>query len=99
MKAGDIIICVNDSWSASALELVPNRPKKDSFYVVRDLLINFNNTGNDGVYLEEIYNPDIRLNTGIYKEPCFRVDRFSKVDGLEGVLEEVEELFTVKERA
>ena len=99
MKAGDIIVCVNDSWSASALMLVPNRPKKDSFYVVRDLLINFNNTGNDGVYLEEITNPKIRLNSGIHKEPCFRIDRFSKIDGLECVIEEVEELFTVKERA
>jgi len=92
MKAGDQVVCIDDRFDARSEEIIPNRPRKDSIYTIRDIVF-YDMHDKRGVLLQEIRNPkNVRGLFGVTLEPSFNIIRFAPLDDvLESItLEEFE---------
>jgi len=94
-KVGDQVVCINDVFDPRSIELIPNRPKKDNVYTIRDMRY-YNMLDKTGVLLVEIKN-SINVYDRFsksFQEPTFSLHRFVPIDKLvrEDVLEEELEL-------
>ena len=82
-KAGQRIVCVNDSFDAIQQATIPNLPKRDEQYVVRDafqVTRNGTSSGIWAVHLTEIRNPSLPHPSGLGTfEPSFAADRFAEL--------------------
>jgi hypothetical protein len=79
MKPGDIVVCINDIFDSKAIELIPNRPKKDKIYTIRNI-IKYPITNKVGVLVEEITNePILHPNMSGLFEPTFDITRFAPI--------------------
>ena len=79
---GSLVKCINDSFHPESIRLIPNRPKKGTHYMVREIE-EYYGEGKVGLRLEEIKNPHVRFSTGAIKEPSFDIDRFSSEDDID----------------
>lgn len=94
-KVGEKVVCVNDVFDPRSVELIPNRPKKDKVYTIRDIRY-YDLLDKTGVLLMEINNP-VNVYSRLHKsfmEPTFGIHRFAPVNNSvrEDVLEEELEL-------
>lgn len=80
IKAGDQVVCIDDHFDPISVEIIPNRPRKDVIYTVRDMVF-YDMHDKMGVLLHEIHNPKIvRGLFGTALEPSFNVIRFAPLD-------------------
>ena len=91
-KIGEQVVCVNDVFDPRSIELIPNRPKKDKLYTIRDILY-YELLDKTGVLLGEIKNGSNVYNKlyKTYVEPTFGIHRFAPVNKTtrhEGIEEE-----------
>ena len=94
IKEGMEVVCINDSFAAQSIELIPNRPVKNKVYIVREIRY-YDHLDKTGVLLVEIYNPPtVRGLFGMEHEPSFSITRFAPLDSVlnEISLESVEEM-------
>lgn len=79
MNIGDQVICIDGgNWTEQALLLIPNRPKEDKLYTIRDVALTRNGKA---LLLEEIENPLVPHPSGMgLFEPNFNANRFRKID-------------------
>lgn len=83
------IICINALFSSDTLEFFEKHgvitPELDSFYSVRDIIINSN--GQTGILLNEIINPKISVEHPLLgialMETNWNLRRFKNIDGTE----------------
>lgn len=88
MKTGDIVVCVNDTYTEEQIKMIPNRPIKDQEYTIDEVLIT---RMGKGVTLAEIDNPPLPHPSGLGTfQPSFDVKRFRAVDTVD--LVETEQL-------
>lgn len=91
MNIGTEVICINDVFSDEQIKLIPNRPKKDKIYVVRD---SFKTRNGNALHLMEITNPPLKHPSGMGTfEPSFSSERFAPLisdELLSELLEETE---------
>lgn len=93
IKEGDQVVCIDDNFDPRSMEIIPNRPKKDSIYTVREMRY-YDMHDKMGVTLVEIKNPLIVKDFfGKLQEPSFNIIRFAPLDQvLDSIsLEELEE--------
>lgn len=96
-KAGQKVVCVKDAFDAIQKSTIPNLPKRDISYRVRDAFqVNRNGTASGiwALHLTEIRNPMLPHPSGLGTfEPSFAASRFATVvDDEEAVAKEVEEM-------
>lgn len=96
-KAGQKVVCVRDSFDPIQQATIPNLPKKDVTYRVRDAFQVTRNGTSSGVWalhLTEIRNPMLPHPSGLGTfEPSFAAARFATVvEDEEAVAEEIEEM-------
>jgi len=94
-KPGQKVVCVKDAFDAIQKSTIPNLPKRDMTYVVRDAFQVTRNGTSSGVWalhLKEIRNPMLPHPSGLGTfEPSFAADRFvSVIDDEAAVAREVE---------
>jgi hypothetical protein len=78
MKTGDIVVCVNDTYTEEQIKMIPNRPVKGESYTVDEVLITRNGKG---VTLVEIDNPPLPHPSGLGTfQASFSVSRFRVMD-------------------
>lgn len=78
MKRENLIVCINDQFSDEQIAMIPNRPVRDEYYVVREVSVTRNGKA---VWLEEISNPPLAHPSGMGTfEPSFSIERFRVVD-------------------
>lgn len=97
MKVGEKVVCIDDMFTEHAKQLIPNRPKKDLVYVIRDMVYHPEIPAM-GLLLEEIVNPILPHHMGNGEfEPTFSAHRFVPLDWEvdEEKLEEVDEATSV----
>ncbi len=79
-RAGQRIVCINDNFDAIQQATIPNLPKRDEQYVVRDafqVTRNGTSSGIWAVHLKELTNPHLPHPSGLGTfEPSFAADRF-----------------------
>lgn len=80
MRVGDLVICINDTFSTEQIRIIPNRPVKDKTYTIRDIVKVFEK-GDVGYLLMEITNPLIPndRNPTLRFEPNFSHSRFANL--------------------
>jgi hypothetical protein len=88
-NVGDIVLCINDSFSYNAINYFKLLPIKHKIYTIRQIKYYSNNE--IGFLLEEIINP-LCKNTIKDYEPSFKSTRFKKIDtpSIENILRELE---------
>ena len=96
-KAGQKVVCVKDSFDAVQQATIPNLPKRDVSYRVRDAFQVTRNGTTSGVWalhLTEIRNPMLPHPSGLGTfEPSFAAERFATVvDDEAAVAQEIEEM-------
>ena len=93
MEVGSLVECVNGSFDAKLIELIPNRPKQGKIYTIRNIKQYPSNK--TGVLLEEIINEPLVLPNldGLF-EPTFDINRFREVQ--EGNIEELTEILELE---
>lgn len=96
-KVGQKVICVNDSFDALQQATIPNLPKREVSYRVRDAFQVTRNGTTSGVWalhLTEISNPMLPHPSGLGTfEPSFAADRFaSAIEDEAAFAQEVEEM-------
>lgn len=93
IKEGTEVVCINDTFPVESIMAIPNRPKLNQVYTVREIRY-YNHLDKAGVLLEEITNPHNvhNLLEGML-EPSFSITRFAPLDDVlsEISLEELEE--------
>jgi hypothetical protein len=86
-SVGQKVVCVDDKWSETVLELYLNLPKKDSVYVVRavrvgvkadELIMDMRRVLEQSILLVGLYNPTNKLGV----EAGFAASRFRALDEL-----------------
>lgn len=90
IQIGTKVVCVDDRFDINSVKLIPNRPKKDLVYTIREIF-EHPEVGAIGVLLEEISNP--KLKHTVYEnmfEPTFSINRFVPIDWQEDVKEKEE---------
>ena len=93
IKEGDQVVCIDDNFDPRSMEIIPNRPKKDSIYTVREMRY-YDMHDKMGITLVEIKNPlMVKDFFGRLQEPSFNIIRFAPLDQvLDSIsLEELEE--------
>ena len=94
---GQRIVCVNDNFDAIQRETIPNLPKQETTYHVRDAFQVTRNGTSSGIWalhLTEIRNPMLPHPSGLGTfEPSFAAERFALLNEDEVAAEqEVKEL-------
>ena len=92
------VICTNDSFPAPVLafyaEFGIQTPKRDKMYTVRQ--VKRHTTGDTGVLLNEIKNPDVPVKHPVmgevWFEPTFNINRFATLMGQPVRQEELEDV-------
>tara|TARA_R110000803_G_scaffold37781_4_gene81569 strand:- start:28466 stop:28777 length:312 start_codon:yes stop_codon:yes gene_type:complete len=79
MKIGSYVTCIDDQFSIKQLSKLTNIPKRDNYYTIRDI-IEYPELSRAGIRLEEISNPEIELENGVFHEPTFSIMRFRELD-------------------
>jgi hypothetical protein len=93
MEVGSLVECVNGSFDAKLIELIPSRPKQGKIYTIR--LIKPYPSNKTGVLLEEIINePLILPNLDGLFEPTFDINRFREI--AEASIEELTEILELE---
>ena len=93
MKVGQEVVCIDGEFMPPQISLIPNRPKEDKIYTIRDI---FTTRMGRALHLEEITNPQLEHPSGLGTfEPSFAIERFRPLieDEVEATVEEVEEMF------
>lgn len=87
------IICINDNFSPEKMAEIPNRPIKDKFYTIRDVIKSQNGIG---LLLNEVHNPKsgwtILNGIKFTFEPNFSIKRFSDINGNPLNVEEISKI-------
>ena len=82
-KPGQRVVCVNDRFDAIQQATIPNLPKRDKAYVIRDVFQVTRNGTSSGIWalhLTEIRNPNLPHPSGLGTfEPSFAANRFSEL--------------------
>jgi hypothetical protein len=82
-KIGQQVVCVRDAFDAVQKATIPNLPKRDATYHVRDVFQVTRNGTNSGIWalhLVEIRNHMLPHPSGLGKfEPSFAAERFATV--------------------
>ncbi len=96
-RIGQKVVCVRDAFDAVQKATIPNLPKRDVTYHVRDAFQVTRNGTNSGVWalhLKEIRNPMLPHPSGLGTfEPSFAADRFATiVDDEQEAERQVEEM-------
>lgn len=89
VEIGTRVVCVDDRFDSRSIAIIPNRPKKDLVYTIREIF-EHPEVGAIGVLLDEISNPDLLHQKGHLFEPTFSINRFVPVTWEEDALEKVE---------
>lgn len=80
-RVGQRIVCINDSFDVRQRATIPNLPKREKAYTVRDAFRVTRNGTVDGiwaVHLEELRNPNLPHPSGLGEfEPSFAAERFA----------------------
>lgn len=92
------VICVNDQFAAPVLAFYAQHgvqtPKRDTVYTIRQ--VKRHTTGETGVLLAEIQNPEVPVAHPVlgetWFEPTFNVNRFATLLGEPVRQEELEEV-------
>ena len=81
IKPGDLVVCVDDHWSAETLQCIPNRPVVGYVYGVRELVPPDEYDIHWGLKLDEVVNRPIKhlFSARIY-EDSFLTSRFRPVN-------------------
>lgn len=80
IQVGTKVVCVDAMFDARSIALIPNRPKKDLVYTVREI-IEHPEVAAIGLLLNEITNPELKHATkGHMFEPTFSINRFVPLD-------------------
>jgi hypothetical protein len=90
------IICTNDKFAPEVLAIYAKFgvviPKKDTIYTVRQ--VKKHTTGDTGLLLNELVNPDVPVKHPImgevWFEPTFNINRFATLAGMPVKKEELE---------
>lgn len=94
IKKGDKVVCIDDVFDPRSVMIIPNRPKKDRIYTIRELRY-YDMHDKMGVLLEEVKNSDnVRDFFGKTQEPSFNINRFAPLDDILDQIE-IEELETM----
>lgn len=92
MQVGSLVECVNGSFDAKLIELIPHRPKKGKIYTIRTIQ-NYPKKNSVGLLLEEIINEPLMMPNmdGLF-EPTFNIERFRELPemNIEELIEELE---------
>ena len=97
IKEGDQVVCIDDVFDPRSIEVIPNRPKKDSIYTIREIRY-YDMHDKMGVTLVEVKNAhNVRDFFGKLQEPSFNIVRFVPIDKVldEISIEEIEEAFAL----
>ncbi len=97
IKEGDQVVCVDDVFDPKSIEVIPNRPKKDKIYTIREMRY-YDMHDKMGVTLVEVKNAhNVRDLFGKLQEPSFNIVRFVPIDKVldEISIEEIEEAFAL----
>lgn len=97
IKEGDQVVCVDDVFDPKSIEVIPNRPKKDKIYTIREMRY-YDLHDKMGVTLVEVKNAkNVRDFFGKQQEPSFNIVRFVPIDKVldEISIEEIEEAFAL----
>ena len=97
IKEGDQVVCIDDVFDPKSMAIIPNRPKKDNIYTIREMRY-YDLHDKMGVTLVEIKNAhNVRDMFGKVQEPSFNIIRFAPLDKVldEISLEELEEAFAL----
>ena len=97
IKEGDQVVCIDDVFDPRSIEVIPNRPKKDSIYTIREIRY-YDMHDKMGVTLVEVKNAhDVRDFFGKLQEPSFNIVRFVAIDEVldEISIEEIKEAFAL----
>ncbi len=84
MKAGSIVMCINDTWDDDIFELHDTLPVKYGIYTIRKIFTNIEKAGGPpGVALEGIYGHIINYRAywgeEVIIECHFRIARFKEI--------------------
>jgi hypothetical protein len=94
IKEGDQVVCIDDVFDPRSMHIIPNRPKKDNIYTIREMRY-YDMHDKMGVTLVEIKNAqNVKDYFGKVQEPSFNIIRFAPLDKVldEISLEELEEM-------
>jgi len=96
-KVGQKVVCVKDGFDAIQQATIPNLPKRETTYLVRDAFQVTRNGTSSGIWalhLKEIRNPMLPHPSGLGTfEPSFAASRFSTiVEDESEAAHEIEEL-------
>ena len=97
IKEGDQVVCVDDVFDPKSIEVIPNRPKKDKIYTIREMRY-YDLHDKMCVTLVEVKNAhNVRDFFGKLQEPSFNIVRFVPIDKVldEISIEEIEEAFAL----
>jgi hypothetical protein len=97
IKEGDQVVCVDDVFDPRSMEIIPNRPKKDKIYTIREMRY-YDMHDKMGVTLVEVKNAkNVKDFFGKLQEPSFNIIRFVPIDKVldEINIEEIEEAFAL----
>ena len=95
-KPGKRIVCINDSFDPIQQQEIPNLPKQDEVYTVRDafqVTRNGTSSGIWAVHLAEIKNPMLPHPSGLGSfEPSFAATRFAELNDEQATAAEQKEV-------
>ena len=78
IKFGTKLVCINDTFSEEQKAMIPNRPVRDSYYTVDEILIT---RRGKAVTLVELDNPPLMHPSGAGTFiPSFDINRFRELD-------------------
>lgn len=90
MKVGSFVQCINDVFNPEQLLKIPNRPKLNEYYTIREIIVFDTNTG---VLLEEISNSHIPSKKYGTIEPSFNIERFREMEDMPDIQALLDEVF------
>lgn len=95
-EPGQTVVCINDQFDAIQKTTIPNLPKKELKYTVRDAFQVTRNGTASGIWalhLVEITNPELTHPSGLGTfEPSFAATRFTELAENTMAEEEIEKL-------
>ena len=88
------IICINDIFTQEQIEKIPNRPKQNSLYSIREIIY-YQELQETGFLLNEIHNPYLphnKMGIDCTFEPTFNSKRFTTLNGESITKEHIKQL-------
>ncbi len=84
MKVESRVVCIDDIFHPESKKIIPNLPKLNCKYTVRDIIRRFGK--DDGLLLHEIHNPRLPVIIGgedFTFEPNFSCKKFIEIEDYE----------------